>query len=61
MKIDELKDLDHIFTKEGHLIDEALKQGVRDALLQHKKDGLPIVISRDGQPVWVYPDELGIE
>ena len=40
-------------------IDEALKQGVRDAVLRHKEAGLPVVIYRDGKAVRVMPQELG--
>jgi predicted ABC-type ATPase len=47
------------FVEEGYLIDEALKQGVREAMIRHKKDGLPVVIYRDGRAVWVMPEELG--
>ena len=59
MKAEAQKDVNRIFVEEGHLIDEALKQGVRDAILRHKRDGLPVVIYRDGQTVWVKPEDLG--
>ena len=59
MKIDSAKDVHRIFVEEGHLIDEALKQGVRDAMLRHKRDGLPVVIERDGKIAWVNPEDLG--
>jgi hypothetical protein len=59
MKTESQKDLNRIFVKEGHLIDEALKQGVREAMIRHKKDGLPVVIYRDGRTVWVRPEDLG--
>lgn len=45
--------------EEGHPIDKALKQGVRDAMLRHKEAGLPVVIYRDGKAVWVMPQDLG--
>ena len=41
------------------MIDQALEQGVRDAMIRHKKDGLPVVIYRDGKTVWVNPEDLG--
>ncbi len=41
------------------LILEALKKGVRDAMIRHKKDGLPVVIYRDGKAVWIKPEDLG--
>jgi hypothetical protein len=59
MKIEAQKDVNRIFVEEGHLIDEALKQGVREAMIRHKRDGLPVVIYRDGQTVWVKPEDLG--
>ena len=61
MKTEATKDLNRIFVEEGHVIDEALKKGVRDALLRHKREGRPVVIYRDGKAVWIMPDELGIE
>jgi hypothetical protein len=61
MKAEATKDINRIFVEEGHVIDEALKKGVRDALLRHKREGLPVVIYRDGKAVWVQPDELGVE
>lgn len=61
MKAEIVKDPHRIFVEEGHLIDEALKKAVRDAILQHKREGLPVVIYRDGRAVWVHAEELGIE
>jgi hypothetical protein len=43
---------------EGTLVDEALKLAARDALLRHKREGLPVVIYRDGRAEWVAADEL---
>jgi hypothetical protein len=60
MKAEAAKNLNRIFDEEGHLIDEALKKGVKDALLRHKKAGLPAASYRDGKTVWVQPDELGV-
>lgn len=53
------KDVNRIFAQDGHLIDEALKQGVRDAMRRNKDAGLPVVIYRDGKTVWVMPQDLG--
>lgn len=58
MKAEAVKDLNRMFVEEGHLIDEALKKGVRDAILRHKKEGLPVVIYRDGKTVAVRPEEI---
>jgi hypothetical protein len=60
MKVKPTKDPHRIFVEEGHLIDEALRRAGREAILQHKKEGLPLVIYRDGKAVWVHPDEFGI-
>lgn len=59
MKTKTPKDVNRIFVQAGHLIDEALKQGVRDAMLRHKEAGLPVVIYRDGKAVWVMPQDIG--
>lgn len=59
MKAEVKKDVNRILVEDGHLIDEAFKQGVRDAMLRHKQAGLPVVIYRDGKAVWVMPQDLG--
>jgi hypothetical protein len=59
MKTEAQKDISRIFAEDRRLIDEALKQGVRDAMLRHKEAGLPVVIYRDGKAVWVMPQDLG--
>lgn len=59
MKTEAQKDVSRIFAEDRRLIDEALKQGVREAMLRHKRDGLPVVIYRDGKTVWVKPEDLG--
>ena len=51
--------IDRIFREDCPRIDEALKQGVRDAMIRHKKDGLPVVIYRDGKAVEMKPEHLG--
>jgi len=53
------KNADRIFAEEGRLIDKALEEGVRQAMLDHKKEGLPVVIERDGKIEWVKPEGLG--
>jgi hypothetical protein len=58
MKTEPTKDPNRILREQPHLVDEALAEGVRDALLRHKERGLPVVIERDGQIVWVSADEL---
>jgi hypothetical protein len=59
MKTKSPADISRMFVEDRRLIDEALKQGVRDAMLRHKEAGLPVVIYRDGKTVWVMPQDLG--
>ena len=60
MKTEAQKDVHRIFVEDGELIDKALQQGVRDAMLRHKRDGLPMVIYRDGKAVWIKPEDLNL-
>lgn len=53
------KDVNRILVEEGQVINEALKQGVRDAMRRHREAGLPVVIYREGKAVWVMPQDLG--
>ena len=39
-------------------IESAMREAVRDAVIMHKRMGLPMVVWRDGQVVWVPADEL---
>ena len=59
MKTETQKDTNRILVEDGRLIDKALEEGVRKAMLQHKKDGLPVVVERDGKIEWVKPEDLG--
>jgi hypothetical protein len=40
------------------LIHQALTRSVRAALLRHKQAGHPICIWRDGQVVWIAPEDI---
>jgi mRNA-degrading endonuclease HigB of HigAB toxin-antitoxin module len=51
------KDITRIF-REGKLIDKALSKAVRDALVQHKQAGKPVVEWRDGKAVWIAPEDI---
>jgi hypothetical protein len=53
------KDVNRIFRENRRVIDEALLKGVREAMLRHKKDAMPVVIERDGKIEWVKPEDLG--
>ena len=44
-----------------HKIQEALKQGVRDALRLHKQAGNPVAIWQDGAVVWVTPENIPVD
>ena len=46
--------------RDGKVIDEALKRGVRQALWRHKQLGQSIVVCRDGEIVFP-PEEIEIE
>lgn len=59
MKTDTKKDVHRMFMEEGSVIDEAVKQGVGEAMLRHKRDGLAVVIYRDGKSVSVRPEDVG--
>lgn len=54
------KDLDKIF-KEGTLIDNALKEAVRKALLHHKRNGNSVVTWQDGKVVWIPADQIQVD
>jgi hypothetical protein len=51
------KDIAKIF-QDGKPIDKALSKAVRDALLQHKQAGHPVVEWRDGKAVWIAPEDI---
>ena len=59
MKIQARKDIARIIREERQAIDGALAKGVRDAVLRHKKDDIPVVIERDGKIELVKPEDLG--
>ena len=59
MKAETQIDVHRVFVEDRPRIDEALEQGVRDAMIRHKKDGLPVVIYRDGKSVLVHLEDLG--
>ena len=59
MKAEAHKDVDRIFREDRRVISEALKRGVREAMLRHKRDDQRVVIERDGHIEWVAPEDLG--
>jgi hypothetical protein len=52
-----MKDAARIFREEGDVIDEALREGVHEALHRHNERGNPVV-ERDGKIVWLSAKEL---
>jgi hypothetical protein len=60
MKAEVAKDLHRIFLEDGRRIDEALQRGVRDALLEHKREGRPVVVFRDGKTIWLKLDGIDV-
>ena len=59
MKAEAQRDVDRILTEHRRVVDQALDRGIRTAILRHKKDGLPIVVERDGKIDLVKPEDLG--
>ena len=59
MKTETQKDVNRILRENRRAVDEALRRGVRKAMLRHKKEGLPVVVERDGKIEWVKPEDLG--
>ena len=39
----------------------AMRQAVREALLDHKRTGDPVVVWRDGRVVWIEPQDIPTE
>lgn len=41
-------------------VEAALNQAALDAVEAHRKAGQPLVVWKDGQPVWVSPNDVDI-
>lgn len=41
-------------------ITQALAEGVKDALKMHKLAGNPVVVRKEGNMVWLRPDEITV-
>ena len=57
---DDKSTLDELF-EDGRAIDEALKEAARDARRFHKALGNPMATWKDGQVVWVPPEDISID
>ena len=52
-------DIDALF-RDGRVIDAALRRGVREALLAHKRAGEPIVVWQDGRVVTLKAEDIPV-
>jgi hypothetical protein len=41
-------------------VDAALRQAVAEVIEEHRRSGQPLAVSKDGQVVWLPPDEAVI-
>ncbi len=46
--------------KDSALIERALRRAVQAALLRHKQAGNPVAVWRDGQVVWIAPEDIPV-
>jgi hypothetical protein len=46
--------------QDSELILRAVSRGVREALIRHKQAGNPIAAWRDGEVVWIQPEDIEI-
>jgi hypothetical protein len=59
MKAEAQKDVDRILRENRRVVDEALKRGVRRAMLRHKNESSSVVVECDGKIEWLKPEDLG--
>jgi hypothetical protein len=57
---DDLPSIDELF-EDGRLIDEALRLAAADARRLHKRLGSPMATWRDGQVVWIAPEDIEVD
>ena len=53
------RDISQLFD-DGTAIAQAMNAAAREAVVQHKQKGLPLVVWRDGQVAWISPDEIDL-
>lgn len=58
MKTHARKDITRVMREDKQAVDNALTRGVRDAMLRHKKDDVPVVVERGGKIEWLKPEDL---
>lgn len=59
-KPEQAKDVAAILQDDA-LVGAALETAVRQAIREHKEEGLPLAVWRDGKVVWVPAEELEAE
>jgi hypothetical protein len=52
--------IDELF-EDGRAIDDALKEAARDALHLHRALGNPMATWKDGQVVWIQPEDIVVD
>ena len=50
----------HDLLLDGRIIDRAMRKAVKEALLRHKRAGVPIAVWRSGEVVLVKPTQIKI-
>jgi hypothetical protein len=46
---------------EADAVEAAIRESVREALLMHKRLGLPVVTWQDGKVAWIPADQIPVE
>jgi hypothetical protein len=57
-KID--KEVPNLLVKYRGEVEESVREGVREALLRHKREGNSVAVWRDGRVVILSPDEIPV-
>ena len=51
--------IDEVISDRERII-QAVTEGVKDALKRHKQAGNPVVVMKEGQMVWLKPEEINV-
>lgn len=51
------RSIDELFADDA-LITDAINRAMREAVLSHARAGNPVATCRDGQVVWISPEEI---
>jgi hypothetical protein len=55
------KKFDFASPKATEVIERAFKEAMKECRRKHKEAGVPMVVERDGEIVYIQPDEIEIE